>query len=88
MIKIYCTICKKSFYSEFDDGDCPNCEKIFACQECGQVYYDSHPTQCMRYNITSGECASTDFIIIDKKDIMMKKDIPKYLFNLFIKKLF
>ncbi|KKM73177.1 hypothetical protein LCGC14_1413200 [marine sediment metagenome] len=63
-------------------------DKIFACVECGQVYYDTYPEQCMYYSILNGECASTDFKKIKKEDIINIHDLPEFLFNRFIKKLF
>ena len=56
-------------------------EKIFACKECGQVYRDNPPKECMRHN-----CNSVKFEEIQEEDVINIHDVPEYLLNMVIKK--
>ena len=57
-------------------------EKIFACEECGQVYRISSPEKCMKHN-----CNSVEFERIEEKDVINIHDVPQLLWDMFIKKL-
>lgn len=56
-------------------------EKIFACEECGQVYRDYPPEKCMR-----PKCNSVKFEEIQEEDVINIHDVPEYLLNMVIKK--
>ncbi len=61
--------------------------KIFACEECGQVYYTNPPKECMKISMFTGKCKSTKFERIEKKDVINIHDVPQLLWNMFIEKL-
>ena len=60
-------------------------EKIFACEECGQVYRDSPPEKCMKC-ILNGKHDSVKFIRIEEKDVLNIHDVPEFLLDMFLKK--
>ena len=57
-------------------------QKIFACEECGQVYRSNLPKKCMRHN-----CNSVKFERIEEKDVINIHDVPQYLWDMFLKKI-
>ena len=62
-------------------------QKIFACKECGQVYYTRPPKKCMRPKLFGRECNSVEFERIEEKDVINMHDVPQLLWNMFLEKL-
>jgi len=56
-------------------------EEIFACKECGQVYYIKPPKKCLRIS-----CKSINFKRITENDVLNMHDFGKYIIKTCIKK--